>query len=66
MQIFFDYLPQRKKYISNKQIFCHLNAIKFTKSLTEETIPVFFARFLSRVTDFILQKLTFGDAVVEK
>ena len=29
------------------------NAIKITKSLTEETMPVIFARFLSRVTDFI-------------
>ena len=59
MHIFFGYLSQRKKYISNKQIFCHLNAIKITKSLTEETMPVFFARFLSRVTDFILQNLVF-------
>ena len=66
MQIFFDYLSQRKKYISNKQIFCQLNAIKITKLLTEETMPVFFARFLSWVTDFILQNLTSWDAVVEK
>ena len=35
------------------------NAIKITESLTEETMPVFFARFLPRVTDFILQNLTF-------
>ena len=65
MQIIFDYLSQRKKYISYKQIFCHYTAIKITKSLAEETMPVFFARFLSRVTDFILQNLVFRDAVVE-
>ena len=35
------------------------NAIKITKLLTGEAIPVFFARFLSRVTDFDLQNLTF-------
>ena len=58
MQIFFNYLSQRKKYISKKNSLSK-NAIKITKSLTEETMPVFFARFLSRVTDFILQNITF-------
>ena len=59
MQMFFDYLSQRKNYILNKQIFCQQNATKITKLLTEETMPLFFARFLSRVTDFYLQNLTF-------
>ena len=45
MQIFFDLLSQRKKYILYKQICCQLNAVKITKLLTEETMPVFFARF---------------------
>ena len=59
MQFFFDLLSQRKKYILNKQIIRQLNAIKITKLLTEETMPVIFARFLSRVTDFNLQNLSF-------
>ena len=59
MQIFFDKLSQRKKYILNKQIYCQQNAIKITKLLTEETMLVFFECFLSRVTDLILQNLTF-------
>ena len=49
MQIFFDKLSQRNKYILNKQIFCQSNAVKITKLLTEEAMPVFFARFLSKL-----------------
>ena len=53
MQIFFDHLLQRKMYISNKQIFCQKTPSRLQNHLPEETMPVIFARFLSRVTDFI-------------